>query len=254
MVTSSNINKLRNGEIVAFFDNLESILAEADLETLKLASFTVPVSAGYAEIKKLYKEERGSKITRELIEWDQKRDQYFVALRNILYQHMQDHPVAEKRKKAGLVHDILTKFGQELHSKSYQEQTAGLGSIIETVDADTEATEALASLYLTVYYEAVKEANSHFDEAYLSRNKEYAESPKEKFKEVRDRTEKAFHRLATKINAFVELAEDPAPYVQLGDKVSSLVETYQQTVERRLSLNGVEDEEALNADFREIVE
>lgn len=254
MITSSNIHSLRSGEAVAFFDNIHSILSTFDLAALQLDAYTAPLLDSYEEMKGLYKNERGSKITRELIELDKKRDTFFTALRNILLEHKRGHPSEEAQGQADDLHDILTRFGDNLHRKNYQEQTAGIDSITKTIDANAKALNDLNTLHLTVYYEAMKAANTLFNDTYLLRNSEYATVPKEKLTEVRDRTEEAFNTLVRKINAYLELSDEPVPYQALAGKIDALVETYQQVAERRSSIKSKAEEtdEVTDADFEEL--
>ena len=256
MIETSSIKSLRNGEIIAFFDNLISIVEKADMDALKLSGFWNDLESQIDTVKELYKEERGSKITQSLVNLDKARDLLLIALRNILEQHAIAHPQEQNRPKAQQLLDTVNRYGSDLYRKSYQEQTAGMTSIAEIIDASEEMTQSLKDLHLTEYYTAMKSANEDFDSAYLERNSEYAQSPKEKLREERTQAESLFFTLSKKINAYLELAEDAQPYAHLTNEIAALVGTYDQVASRRkigVSTGEEVDDGPLDADEVEAV-
>ena len=250
MIQSSNISKLRSGEAISFFDNLKSILSTFNLDQLQLSSASEELLSSINALTELYKNERGSKITRTLVLLDQKRDNLFMAIRLILEQHIKAHPQESLRPKAEDILNTFNKFGADLYRKNYQEETAGLKGIIKTMEANFELLENIRLLNLTGYYEALRLANQEFDQAYLERNSAYANLPKEKMQEERNKAEKTFDALVLKINAHLVLSKDPSAYEPLADQINSLVNTYQDVVNRRGSSNGMIEE--LDADFSEV--
>ncbi|MDX2304840.1 MAG: DUF6261 family protein [Microscillaceae bacterium] len=249
MIESSNISKLRSGEAVSFFDNLKSILAKADLNQLQLSTIVRELLSHVNALTPLYKSERGNKITRSLAVLDQQRDNLFMAIRSLLDVHMRAHPQESLRPRAEELLENFSRYGVDLYRKSYQEETAGLKAIMETIDAQAELLEGIRQLALTDYYEALKQTNLEFDKTYLERNSAYAVIPKEKMQEERYKAEQLLNSLTQKINAYLVLSENPAPYQSLAGEINALVSTYQDSANRRASKSSPSEE--LNADFSE---
>lgn len=249
MINSSNISKLRTGEAVSFFDNLKSILAKSDLDQLQLSAIVQQLLSHVNALTPLYKSERGNKITRSLAVLDLQRDNLFMAIRSLLDIHMRVHPQESLRPKATDLLEIFNKYGADLYKKSYQEETAGLKAIIETIDAQAGLLEGIRQLALTDYYEALKQTNLEFDKTYLERNSAYAVIPKEKMQEERYKAEQLFNSLTQKINAYLVLSENPTAYQALAGEINALVGTYQDSANRRASKSSPSEE--LDADFSE---
>lgn len=250
MIKSSNLIQLRNGEVMNFFSNALTVLNEADLETTGLKDEVTLLSAVYDTLRMHYKLERGSRITRSLVELDGARDTFFISLKGLLTFHAQGHPDPAKQAQAELLLKTLESHGTNLHRKNYQEETAGLLSIINTISQNTELTAAVAALNLEGYIEALKTTNTEFDEAYLERNSEYASIPKEKLAELREQAEDSFEKIVLRINANLLLADDPAPFESLASQLDTLVQNYQDVVTRRRQGGGSAEE--LNDDFGEL--
>lgn len=251
MIKSSNLNKLRNGEIMNFFSNALTVLNETDLEATGLQDEVTELSSVYDTLSKHYKMERGSRITRSLVDLDGARDQYFISLKGLLIHHAQGHPDPAKRAQAALLLKTVESHGANLHRKNYQEETAGIHSIINTVNQDAALTAAVQALHLDAYTEALQATNTEFDQAYLARNNEYASIPKEKLAELWDQGEEWFEKIVMRINASLLLAEETAPFEALASQIDTLVQNYQDVVTRRRQGNSSAEED-LNEDFREL--
>jgi len=248
MITSSNLTNLRNGEVMNFFSNVLTVLNETDLEKTGLLVEVTELSVVYDTLRMHYKMERGSRITRSLVELDGARDQYFISLRGLLTHHAQGHPDPTKRAQAELLLKTVESYGTTLHRKNYQEETAGIHSIINTINQGILLTAAVKALHLEAYIEALQTANTEFDEAYLKRNSEYASIPKGKLADLRDRAEEWFEKIVLRINANLLLAKDKTPFEALTSQIDTLVQNYQDVVTRRRQGRS-NTEEDLNDDF-----
>ena len=259
MIKSTNVSKLRNGEFVAFISNVITIIQKYIGTTIGIAELFRILSELFEPMRGSYKMERGSKITSDLVEKDQKRDTWFQGIRLILIQFATTHPNENMQAKAKDVLDVIEQHGADLHRKSYQEQTAGLNSIQSTIDQSPELLDTLKRLNLMVYYDAMNEMNRAFDQAYLERNTEYAKLPKDKIFELRGEIEDHFTELGQRINAHIILEEDPTAYKAMADELNALVNSYQDLSDRRSSKGNEEEPDSgldadLDADLEEIEE
>ena len=64
MITSSNLNNLRNGEVINFFSNALTVLNEADLERTGLLVEVTELPVVYDTPRMHYKMERGLRPAR----------------------------------------------------------------------------------------------------------------------------------------------------------------------------------------------
>ncbi|MEM9339527.1 MAG: DUF6261 family protein [Bacteroidota bacterium] len=254
MISSSNLHQFRNGEIIAFFSNVLSIFSEMDINKLGLKPQISGLATSFDVLKTQYKAERGSKITRTIVNLDRARDLLFVATRNILIQHAQAHPVEKLRPKAHALLEVIEKHGADLYKKSYQEQTVGMNDITKKIDQNISLISMIKDFHLHDYYEALKEANKTFNDKYLERNKTYSAQPNDSLKDLRIDGEDKFDKLVQRINAHIVLADDASDYQRLADQIDRLVETYQEAVNRRLSKDEKVSDEELDQDYHEVSE
>ena len=252
MIQNPDLTRYRNGEFVKFTDNVASIISNYDTSALQIQPEAEQFKTNQSHLKTIYKVDRGSNLTLELVKTDKFRDDMFSAVRQILSCHKAYHPDENIRVKAEKLLTIFEKHGTDLNVKSYQEQSAGLDDIIKTVENDG-STEDLKLLDIDVYYNNLKSSNVSFDRLFLERNKEYAETPKEKMSELRDQVTADFDTLKNKINAYI-IINGISAYESLVNELNSLIDTYEQNLEKRTGNATEQNEEVLDQDFEEINE
>jgi hypothetical protein len=97
--------------------------------------------------------------------------------------------------------------------------------------------------------------NKEFDRVYLERNKEYAQAPEKSMPELREKAESTLKNLFNRVNAFITI-DGYEKYKPLVKEINALIESYETSIERRLSA-GEEDqdeENELDQDFEEAAE
>ena len=259
MITEVKLSNLRNGEFAAFVSNLLTICRDHDLQSMELQTDVDTIEDEFKLLRQQYRAERGSKITLSIIELDKRRDLLFVALRLIISQHAIAHPKEELRRKALKVLAVLERYGKNLYRKSYQEQTAGTNSILNSIKEDADLLDTLKNLQMTEYFKALDEANKEFDDAYLARNKEYSQMPQGSMTDLRATIEAQYAALVRRINAHLVLAEDPTYYEGLSRELDTLQRSYKDRADRRLSNGSTtdlveDDDESLDQDIAEVSE
>ena len=251
MIIIPDFTHFRNGEFVKFGDLSISILNNYTFEKPKIQEQIQAVTTAHESAKSIYKIDRGSQLTKEIVNEDMLRDNMNSAIRLILQAHANYHPDEETRKKAENLLAVFEKHGTELNKQGYHLQTANLDDIFSDI-INKSLQGDITDLGCGLYYSTLTASNQRFDALYLERNKEYAEAPKEKMADLRQTSEDAIKKLFNMINAAV-VFDDPAVYQPVIDELNSLIESYVTAINRRQSAQQ-EGDERLNQDFDEVKE
>ncbi len=247
-------SRFRNGEFVKFNDMTVSVLNNHDLGALRISEIIKEVITAYEDMKAVYKVDRGSSLTKAIVHEDIRRDSLFSGIILILRAHAKHHPDETMKKKAKALLEVFEKHGNDLNRQSYHQQTANLEDIFEDLDRKGIRSE-IDSLHLDPYYKDLVASNREFDRLYLERNKEYAQTPEESMSELREKAESALKKLFDRVNAFITI-DGYEKYQPLVKEINALVDNYETSIERRLSM-GEEDqdeENELDQDFEEAME
>ncbi|MBU2884566.1 hypothetical protein KO507_02180 [Gilvimarinus agarilyticus] len=233
-------NHFKNAETVQFSDNVLTILAANDPTALNVAPQVSLLDERFQGLKKLFILDQGNAITAEIQDLDGRRDDALIGI-NANVDSYQKHYAETSRTACEALRKLLDKHGRDLYRKSYPEETAGIRSMIDEIEAQTSLTEAAATLHLTEWFAELKTANDLFDTKYLERNEAYADAPKEKFAEVREQTEAAYLTLTKHLSAYAVINPSEA-YDRVISQIEQLVESYNQTVKNRQSAPAPEEE------------
>lgn len=249
MITYTNLNQYRNGEFVKFMGNILDILKSYDLDTLQLKSLVDQLEAQYLQLKKLFKVDRGSNLTEELIRLDKLRDSLFSGLLQILNGHAKYNPEDGKKINAQQLYDIMLTHGSDLNRKSYQEQTGALDDIFAEIE-EKGLEEQFAEFLLVEFYNQLKSTNTEFNTTFLARNKEYALEPQGNMQEMRVQVSESFYTLEKNIEARAIL-ESTEAYQNIIKELNSLIDSYESNIQKR-SANPSENDDSLDQDFDEV--
>ncbi len=252
MLAIPNISKYRNGEFVKYIANIITIGGNHDLATLNLAEKHSALEPLYTKLTAVFKQDRGSDLTREIIELDKTRDSDYNGIRGVVGSYASHHHDEATKNLAAALLKVLESHGSNLARLSYQEQTAATEDIVNKVEQNH--ADALSTLNLTGWFNHMKTTNQQFNTTFLARNKEYAEAPQEKLAELRDETTAALQEFIKFTNAYATI-NDTGAYDALINEVNALTHSYDLVVSRRLgssTATTTEEEESLDADFDEV--
>ena len=254
MLKIPNFSRFRNGEFVKFNDMSISVLHNHDLKALQLSEIAQEVISAGEAMKAVYKTDRGSMLTKAIVHADITRDNMYSAMTQHLRIDANYHFQKEMQKKAETLLHVFEKHGRDLNRQSYHQQTANIDDIAEDVKRKG-LWEIIEAFHLEPFYNKLLEANKEFDRLYLERNKEYAQTPEESMPELRDKAESALKNLFDRVNAFI-IINGSENYQSLVNEFNALIDNYETSIERRLSLGEDEhkEESELNQDFEESVE
>ena len=239
----------RNGEFIKYISNVITISKGQDLKTLQVQAQVEQLEKTYDRLIWIYKENRGSFLTKEIAELDRQRDQAFIGLRWITYYCANYHHQESIREQANTLLNTLDKHGLDVTKKSYQEQGAALDDIIAIISASDDQVQSIHQLHLKEWFDQLKLSTQTFDQKYLERNQEYAKAPKEKLQDLRDEAAEAYRELIRFITAYATI--NPGDnYQYYIDQLNQVTESYNLTVTNRRGTNV--ESEALDEDLNDL--
>ncbi|MDX2302921.1 MAG: DUF6261 family protein [Microscillaceae bacterium] len=251
MLSTPDFRFFRNGEFIKFISNVLIISSRQDVAGLQIDKQVADLQQVHEVLIRFYKTERGNKLTQDIVDLDKQRDDAYMGLRGITFFYARYHHDESLRNQANSLLKVLDKHGSEVAKKSYQEQGAALDDIIQIIEASPELLKTLDTLRLTDWFTRMKSSHQAFDEKFLARNKVYAESPKEKFKSLREQSTQAYRELARFITAYATIgnAENYQDYI---NQLNQLVNSYNLTINNRKA--NQQEAEKLDEDFNLVKE
>jgi len=244
MFLAIHYRKLRNNEFIQFIKLLGEILNSNDPEVLKVKDQSDDLAALLATLSVLFKPELGSSITKELEEIDARRDTAITGI-EMLIKTFTYYFEADKREAAILLESSLTLYGSGISRLNYQAETSTITSIIQKWESDTNLRAALTTLGLTAWLAELKAANTLFEERYIARLKEEANSPEEKSIDLRKQIIQSYRTLLAHLQAHATLSTDNS-YDAVVQQINQLIEEYNRLVAARGTIK--EEEEIISQD------
>ncbi|BAX80980.1 DUF6261 family protein [Labilibaculum antarcticum] len=231
MFESIHLTNLRHNEFIQFIINYLEILSKNDLTALKLQPQSDNLSALIASMIALYKPDKGSSITKILLEDDNRRDKSLVGIQTVINAYTY-HFDAEIKESADVLTASLKKYGTAITKQNYQGETATVNSILDEWKRESAFVNAINKLALTDWVVELGTANTQFNTDYLDRAKEDAESPEIKIVDLRKQIIQAYYELSNRVNAFATIGEVET-YTDMVKHSNSIIEKYNAVIVAR---------------------
>lgn len=241
MILKPFIHKFRNNEFIQFIKNVLNAIQHRNPEHLNVKDEYDKLDNLSGEICNLYKPDRGSDITLELQELDERRDEAFNGIYKFL-DGLTYYFDEEQSEAARQLFDTLLIYGGGIARLNYQAETSTISSIINKWRTTPDLAVALSKLdSLKEWVDELDEANRVFDDVYMKRVREVASQPDIKMAGLRKEIIGVFRMLMKKIEAFAVISEDEI-YEQTAREINEVINGYNQLVVNRSS-SGVDSEE-----------
>lgn len=207
MITSIPLIKLRNAEFYQFCSDITSTLFSYNPTALGIIKPYNVFSQSIQNIDALFKLNRTSVHTEELIALDERRDKAIIGI--LLYvESMTYHFDINISKQATMVLNQINTYGTGIARQNYQTETATLSNIIRDWDTKPEYTNAIGLLNLMLWKNELAETNTLFNAKYLERAKDDSENVStETMKEKRAETTAAWQKLKSTIESIYTIRE-----------------------------------------------
>ncbi|TAJ13577.1 hypothetical protein DMA11_08435 [Marinilabiliaceae bacterium JC017] len=245
MFLTADITRFRNSEFIQFLKNLLQIIKSFTLLLEKLQSKVTPLDNEVNDMTNIFKPERGSSITQDIVDLDGRRDFALTGLEKLL-EGMTNHFNQDTADAAQALLDTLNNFGSGLARMNYQAETSVISSLIEKWKSEDELVAAVATLNIEAWVNELDEANTLFNNRYLNRVKESAQAPEIKLADLRKLATGHYRELLKYITAYATLDETNS-YDPLIREVNQLIEQYNRLITQREAKEPKEAEETEQA-------
>jgi hypothetical protein len=180
----------------------------------------------------LFREARGSHITRELMDLDTRRDNAINGISTIIKGYTYCADTALKSHAISL-QNHLAAFGTGIARENLNAQTAILRKLLTDWTEQEALSTALTALHLDNWKAELAEANTLFTERYMARLEEAATATPGNIKDLRTQTNEAWFALRDRLNAWFTLENGAEPYSRVANTINSMMENYRRVVKGR---------------------
>lgn len=231
MLNAIDLRTLRNGEFVQFGADLYGIINANNPVALNIEPQLLPFKASLDETTKLFKLERTSPITQELVLLDERRDRAITGISGLIDSYGYHFNAAISNASNTLANN-LKLYGSGIAKLNFPTESATLAAIIADWETKAELTAAMSKLGLTVWIAELKAVNLLFGQKYLERTREYGAANPDKLKEKREETTVAYYELRKFIDAYAVVNPGMA-FVNLSNELNALIAQYNELIGSR---------------------
>jgi hypothetical protein len=222
---------LSNAEFTLVVPHIIAIVDKYPVVRQRLDNRFAALDAFRPELEKIEAQERKWREAKTLDELERSRDAYVNTLIRTerTYSRVAIPAYEEASKKLTALFD---KHGRDIADDRNTAETQRIYNLAEDIERTQGMSDALAVLALTPAYNAMKEANSSFDELWQRRNKELSEAERVDTKAIRSDCVKAINALYEGIEYWATENDDPA-WSQLVAELSELGGYYARQIKAR---------------------
>ncbi len=231
MITAIDLSKLRNAEFLQFGSLFSGLVVANDPAALNIAAQHEAFKSRLEETSALFKLERISPITQELVQLDDRRDKAINGLTAVINGYCNHFDVAVCQA-ASLLNGNLFLYGVGVARLNTQAETSTLNGIISDWEGKPELKAALTALNLTGWLTELKTANQLFQQKYIQRTQEYGAANPDTLKAKREETLAAYYEL----RKFIEgnsVVHPSATYEKLINELNALIDQYNGLIKSR---------------------
>lgn len=229
MINSANFKSYRTSETVQFFSDLSGICLRNNPENLQIQEQVKAITLHTESLNTNFKADRGSSITAELMDLDERRDKAFLCLKMII-EGYEYHYNTLKRDAAKDLLTIIEKYGSSVARLNYQSQTSTIRNMVE--DLQSKAAYKLEILGVGDVATELKDANILFSERFHDRLNENAQNRSVAIGELIKSAIISYRNLTSHIVAHATLNPSEV-YTDLIEQINQLIESYNNTVKLR---------------------
>jgi hypothetical protein len=149
--------------------------------------------------------DKGSPLTDKISEADRRIDRYLVgifATVNGALHHYDPAVVAA----AESIHRRIKTFQGEIEKKSYEEESAAVGILVDDLFSNYDAQ--LTLLGLSNWVAQLRDAHNEFDELQRLRNRELAERPQQRLVDLRKEIDAVYREIVLQIESYSRINGD----------------------------------------------
>ena len=231
MISAIDLAKLRNAEFLQFNTNFAALVLNNDPGDLNVNTQYLALKGKIAEIEPLFKQERASAITQELVMLDELRDKAINGLTSVINGFCY-HFDGAFNQAANLLATNLQLFGTGMAKQNFQAETATINAMISDWESKPALTAALTELGLAAWVAHLKEVNQVFDQKFLERTQEYGAASPDTLRLKREETMVIYYELRKYLDANSVLNDTPL-YRKTINELNALIDQYNTLLSSR---------------------
>jgi len=235
MITPIAFTRLRNDEFIQFIRDVLKIIETINPEALQLLIQYHNLYEMIVDAEKAYLLTRGSELTKEITEKDNRRDDDVIGLK-LVAEGYSRHYEAEKAEAAELLLSHFKKYGGNIAGMNYQAETTAINDLVDNVENDPKLSAAVALLGLPEWFVGLKASNAAFNDVYMMRIGEQAEKPSGNLRELRAQCIEAYTELTKHLTARATISPSDL-YEKAVNMINELIDKY-NTLRRKRKSNG----------------
>ena len=186
-----------------------------------------------------YKLNRASDFTQKIADEDDRRDNLYRQLVNLLKMYRRFGYDTEKKAAADYLWNIVKKYGVDVN-ENYSEESSKLQQMLQELHADTKAGQHLTLLGLDSLISQLNTANEAVRTLMGQRNDERMQIGKAALATAREEADQAYYDLILSLNASAVMDDSPTRFDELISQVNELIKYYRLYV---VPKGGKKDEE-----------
>lgn len=228
MITSLNLANLRNAEFLQFGTLFSGLVVANDPVVLNVAAQHTSFKSKLDETAGLFKLEKASPLTQELVLLDERRDRAMNGLTDLITGYC-NHFDGDTAKAAQLLSVNLSLYGSGVSRINTQAETSTIHGIVNDWESDPGLAAAVAKLGLAGWLAELKTANQLFEQLYLRRTQEYGAANPDTLKAKREEATAAYYELRKFIDANAVLHPSAASEKLTGE-LNALIDQYTEII------------------------
>lgn len=231
MITTANFQSYRKGDFYQFMVNVLELVTAERATTLSVSAQRTALATEVQLFADAYTPIVGSDITPQLAELDTRRDEALLGLKTVLEGFVK-HFEADKRNAAFILLDLMKGYGENIYRLRYQLETATVSNLLS--DWKTQHADKLTLLGITDWVTHLEDANTQFNQLYVSRTQQISGLQTGVLDTLRANTTDAYRALKAHIEAHGLLTPTELN-AQVQQEISSLAIQYNDAVTRYTS-------------------
>ena len=186
-----------------------------------------------------YKLNRASDYTQKIADEDDRRDNLYRQLVNLLKMYRRFGYDTEKKEAAEHLWNIVKKYDVDVN-ENYSEESGKLQQMLQELSTDAQAGQHLTLLGLESLVTQLNTANEAVRTLMGQRNDERMQIGKAALATAREEADQAYYNLILSLNASAVMDDSPTRFDELISQVNELIKYYRLYV---VPKGGKKDEE-----------
>jgi len=232
MITGIKLLLLRNSEYLQFTKDFLAIVQRNDPAILKAEVQYNKLLLLTGELEILFSKEKGSSITKQVAEQDERRDHALLGITGIANTYAWHFDPNMVKHAANLARQI-NLYDNRVNKENYQAESAIIDNLVNDLKTKPELVAAIDALNIKDWCDELEAANIAFNDAWLKRTKEKANSNKTTIVVQRKQINTAYYELRDLVDSYFTVNEGAEPYNKATNELNVLIRQYKEMMGSR---------------------